>query len=45
MITALVSSLIFVATLALIFSEKIDRAIVAIAGAVVMVGAVKSLGF
>ncbi|NMB90419.1 MAG: ArsB/NhaD family transporter [Chloroflexi bacterium] len=40
-----VSSLIFVVSLALIFSEKINRMLVALAGAVIMVAAGQILGF
>lgn len=42
---AVLSSLIFIVGLVLIFSEKIHRSIAAIAGAVVMVGVGKVLGF
>ncbi len=45
MLAILLSSLIFIACLGLIFSEKINRTIVAMAGAAVMVGAGKLLGF
>ena len=41
----LVSSIIFIVTLAVIFTDKIQRSIVAIFGAVVMVGAGTVLGF
>ncbi|MDP1713137.1 MAG: ArsB/NhaD family transporter [Anaerolineales bacterium] len=41
----LLSSLIFFGSLILIFSEKINRSIVAIAGSVLMIGAGKFLGF
>jgi Na+/H+ antiporter NhaD/arsenite permease-like protein len=41
----LVSSIIFLITLAVIFTEKIQRSIVAIFGAVLMVGAGIALGF
>lgn len=41
----LVSSIIFFVTLAIIFTEKIQRSIVAIFGAVLMVGAGIALGF
>ncbi|MBN2119232.1 MAG: ArsB/NhaD family transporter [Anaerolineales bacterium] len=42
---AVISSLIFIVSLALIFSEKINRAIVAITGGVIMVGIGKILHF
>jgi Na+/H+ antiporter NhaD/arsenite permease-like protein len=45
MMAALVSSLIFGVSLWLIFSEKLNRTIVGFAGAAVMVGAGKVLGF
>jgi len=45
MIAATVSSLIFVVSLWLVFSEKLHRTIVAAAGAAVMVGMGKLLGF
>lgn len=41
----LLSTLIFVVSLVLIFSEKINRSIAGIAGAVLMVGMGKALGF
>ncbi|MDD2921057.1 MAG: ArsB/NhaD family transporter [Anaerolineales bacterium] len=41
----IVSSLIFAGCLALIFSEKVNRSIVAIAGSVLMIGAGKIFGF
>ena len=44
-IPAVLSSLIFLTSLALIFSEKIHRSIVAIAGGVFIVGLGKILGF
>ena len=44
-IAAVLSSLIFLTSLALIFSEKIHRSIVAIAGGVFIVGLGKILGF
>jgi Na+/H+ antiporter NhaD/arsenite permease-like protein len=44
-IPAILSSLIFIASLVLIFSEKVHRSIVAIAGGVLMVGVGKLLGF
>ncbi|HEX6270110.1 MAG TPA: ArsB/NhaD family transporter [Anaerolineales bacterium] len=44
-IAAILSSLIFIASLVLIFSEKVHRSIVAIAGGVLMVGVGKILGF
>ncbi|HUF00134.1 MAG TPA: ArsB/NhaD family transporter [Anaerolineales bacterium] len=44
-IPAGISSVVFLASLALIFSEKINRSIVAIAGAVIMVGMGKILHF
>jgi Na+/H+ antiporter NhaD/arsenite permease-like protein len=45
MIAAILSGLIFLVSLALIFSEKINRTIVGIAGAALMVGLGKLLGF
>ena len=45
MITIIVSSLIFIVSLWLIFSEKLHRTIVAAAGAAVMVGLGKLLQF
>lgn len=45
MLAILLSSLIFIACLGLIFSEKINRTIVAMAGASVMVGTGKLVGF
>jgi Na+/H+ antiporter NhaD/arsenite permease-like protein len=45
MIPGIVSVLIFVVSLYLIFSEKLNRTITGIAGAVVMVGAGRLLGF
>jgi len=45
LISAILSSLIFMTSLILIFSEKIHRSIAGIAGAVFMVGAGKILGF
>jgi Na+/H+ antiporter NhaD/arsenite permease-like protein len=45
LISAIPSTLIFVISLILIFSEKIHRSIVGIAGAVFMVGVGKILGF
>lgn len=45
MIDILLSSLIFIACLGLIFSEKINRTIVAMGGAALMVAAGKLLGF
>jgi Na+/H+ antiporter NhaD/arsenite permease-like protein len=45
MLAAILSGLIFVASLALIFSEKLNRTIVAMAGAILMVGLGKALGF
>jgi Na+/H+ antiporter NhaD/arsenite permease-like protein len=45
MIPGIVSVLIFAASLYLIFSEKLNRTITGIAGAVVMVGAGRMLGF
>lgn len=46
MITAaIVSSLIFIVSLVLIFSEKLHRSIIAIAAAMLMIGAGKILGF
>ncbi len=45
MIPAIASSVIFLACLGLIFSEKINRMIVGVAGAVLMVTAGKILGF
>lgn len=44
-ITAILSSLIFLVSLGLIFSERINRTIVGIAGAALMVGAGRLLGF
>ena len=44
-IPAILSSLIFLASLVLIFSEKVHRSIVAIAGGVLMVGVGKLMGF
>lgn len=44
-IAAILSSLVFLVSLGLIFSEKIHRTIVAIAGAVLMVGLGRLLGF
>lgn len=44
-IAAILSSLVFLASLWLIFSEKMNRTIVAIAGAVLMVGLGRLLGF
>jgi Na+/H+ antiporter NhaD/arsenite permease-like protein len=44
-LAAILSSLIFVVSLVLIFSEKVNRSIAAIAGAVLMVGVGKVLGF
>ena len=44
-IPAVISSLIFIVSLVLIFSEKINRSIAAIAGGVLMVGVGKVLGF
>lgn len=44
-IPAVISSLIFIISLGLIFSEKVNRSIVAIAGGVVMVGMGKILHF
>jgi len=45
MISAILSSLIFIVSLVLIFSEKINRSIAGIAGGVLMVGVGKILGF
>jgi len=45
LIAAILSSLIFVVSLGLIFSEKINRTIVGIAGAALMVGVGRLLGF
>src|SRR3990170_4421781 len=45
LIAGILSSLLFLVTLALIFSEKLNRTITGIAGAVVMVGAGRLLGF
>ena len=45
MISGIVSVLIFAASLFLIFSEKLNRTITSIAGAVLMVGAGLALGF
>jgi len=42
---AILSSLLFFGSLALIFSEKINRSIVALAGSVLMIGMGKLLGF
>jgi len=44
-IAAILSSLIFIVSLVFIFSEKINRSIAGIAGAVLMVGLGKILGF
>ena len=44
-IAAILSSLIFIVSLVFIFSEKINRSIAGIAGAVLMVGVGKILGF
>ncbi|HEU0291464.1 MAG TPA: ArsB/NhaD family transporter [Anaerolineales bacterium] len=44
-IPAILSSLLFIASLVLIFSEKVHRSIAAIAGGVFMVGLGKILGF
>ena len=44
-VPAILSSLIFITSLVLIFSEKVHRSIVAIAGGVIMVGIGKLLGF
>lgn len=44
-LAAILASLIFIASLALIFSEKVHRSIVAIAGGVLMVGMGKLLHF
>ena len=44
-LAAILSSLIFLASLGLIFSEKINRTIVGIVGAALMVGVGKLLGF
>lgn len=43
--SSLVAALIFVLTLVIIFSEKLDRTVAALLGAVVMVGAGLALGF
>jgi len=45
LISAILSTLIFLTTLVLIFSEKVNRSIAGIAGAVLMVGIGKILGF
>ena len=45
LLSAILSSLIFIISLVLIFSEKMNRSIAGIAGAVFMVGAGKTLGF
>ncbi len=45
MLPVILSSLIFFGSLALIFWEKINRSIVAIAGAMLMIGTGKALGF
>jgi Na+/H+ antiporter NhaD/arsenite permease-like protein len=45
LIPALLSSMIFIVSLVLIFSERLHRSIVAIAGAVFIVGLGKMLGF
>ena len=45
MIPGLLATLIFVVSLYLIFSEKLNRTIAGIAGAAVMVGAGMALGF
>ena len=45
LISAILSTLIFLTTLILIFSEKVNRSIAGIAGAVLMVGIGKILGF
>jgi Na+/H+ antiporter NhaD/arsenite permease-like protein len=45
LISAVLSSLVFVVSLVLIFSEKLHRSITAIAGAVLIVGLGKMLGF
>ncbi len=45
LISAILSSLIFITTLVLIFSEKLNRSIAGIAGAVFMVGVGKILAF
>ncbi len=45
MIAALISTLVFLVSLWLIFSEKLNRTIVGIAGAAVMVGLGKLIGF
>lgn len=45
MITAVASGLVFLVSLSLIFSEKLNRTIAGIAGAAVMVGLGKLLGF
>ena len=45
LISAILSSLIFLTTLVLIFSEKLNRSIAGIAGAVLMVGVGRILGF
>src|SRR5512144_2654314 len=44
-IPAILSSLLFIASLVLIFSEKVHRSIAAIAGGIFMVGLGKILGF
>jgi Na+/H+ antiporter NhaD/arsenite permease-like protein len=44
-VAAIVSSLVFLVSLALIFSEKVNRSIVAIAGGVLMVGLGKLMHF
>ena len=45
LISAILSSLVFIVSLVLIFSEKLHRSITAIAGAVFIVGLGKMLGF
>ena len=45
LVASLLASLIFLAALGLIFSEKLERTITGIAGAVLMVGVGKLLGF
>ncbi len=45
MIAALISTLVFLVSLWLIFSEKLNRTIVGIAGAAVMIGLGKLIGF
>ncbi len=45
MIASIVAGLIFIVSLYLIFSEKLNRAIVGIAGSAIMVGAGLALGF